>query len=295
MKPFERELKREDEGELVQDLQQRLIDLGFNIVYLKDESVGELTAEGYFGEVTESALESFQAKVLDAIVVDEISKVVGFKIKTVADGVMDYGTWYVLENYEKLSEFYKEEIKPDKVETSEEPEPEPDIRDELIFQVVKLAKSQVGVKEHGGNNMGKEVQMYQRIGSNGSFDGGQPYCQFFQNYLLITACLKVDVDYKMSYDGYTPTNVNSGKKRGIAIMNPTINDVEVGDWGYVYSDSRKNAKHVYLIIGKKGNNVITIEGNTNSGGSADGQGVYQRLRPVNHAQCFAVVRWADLY
>ncbi len=299
MKPFTEILKWGDENDLVKDLQERLLSLGYQYTYLADGSVGELVAEGYFGDVTKSVLQDFQAKVIDFVVSTHLKEMVdnlgaGYIVKEDVDGIMDFCTHYVLNNYEKLSEFYGEEVKPDEVEIPVEPEiSEKSNKEKLIEEDIRLAKTQVGVIEHGKNNYGKEVEMYQNVGSNGSFNGGQPYCQFFQNYLLITSCNNLELKYKMTYDGYTPTNVNNGKNKGIVIIKPKIDDIEIGSWGYVHNSER--VCHVYLIIGKKGNNVITIEGNTNSGGSSDGQGVFHRQRAVGGNQCYAVVNWSKLY
>jgi peptidoglycan hydrolase-like protein with peptidoglycan-binding domain len=293
MKPFEKILKIGDEGDLVSDLQARLISLGVTSCFLSDGSVGTLDEPtGYFGEVTQQCLVHFQAQALDAIVEEKITTP-DVPFPKDATGEMDFYTHWVLNNYEQLSECYKVEVEPEEVtEPEEKPVVPPDDRQAIINEVLKLATGELGVVESGGNNYGKRVQEYQEIGSNGAISGGQPWCDYFQKFLLITGCADLKLLYKATYSGYTPYEVDDwGKKHGITHKNPKIDDVKVGDWGFVYSSSRGSACHIFIVTGKKGNNVTTIEGNTNPGGGSDGYGVFKRTR----ACPWAVVRWADLY
>lgn len=303
MKPFENDLKIGDEGVLVEDLQQRLIDLGYNKCILTDESIGLLEEPtGVFGEVTQGCLESFQAKVLDELASDKLKDIFNkinntniFNLKDVADGIMDYQTWFVLNEYENYKNLFNIEISPDEIEIpKEEPKEELSLQQKLINEVVRLARAEVGVTEKGKNNYGKRVQEYQTVGSNGAMNGGAAWCQYFQNYLFVTACKNLKLKFKGNYSGYTPSIVNWGTSKGITKKHPKIGDIQVGDWGFVYSASRDNARHVFLIVGKKKNSVITIEGNTNPGGGSDGFGVFIRERSLGN-QCFAVVKWYKLY
>ena len=303
MKPFENILKLGDEGPLVSDLQARLIQLGFTSCYIEDgKSVGLLDVPtGCFGEITQELLSDFQAKVFDNIVIKSIPTPVDLNHLNIVTGEMNFETWYVLNNYEALSEFYKTRVDCANVPIpKDEPKPEPELEAEpiipvskkLIQFVIQLAKGEKGVVEHGGNNYGKRVEEYQSVGSNSEVDGGQPWCQYFMNWLLIRACQSNNTKYKLHYSGYTPFWVNYGKEKKITLINPKMEEIEVGDFMYVYSASRNNAKHVALIIAKNTNGTVTtIEGNTNDGGGSDGFGVFQRVRP----RPWAVVKWHKLY
>ena len=65
------------------------------------------------------------------------------------------------------------------------------------------------------------------------------------------------------------------------------------DW-YCNNQFRNSAKHVYLIEAVKTDHIITIEGNTNPGGGADGFGVFRRSRALGN-QVWAIVKWQNLY
>jgi len=51
-----------------------------------------------------------------------------------------------------------------------------------------------------------------------------------------------------------------------------------GDCGTLWYSSLGRIGHVFLIIGEDEDYLLTVEGNTSSGGSRDGDGVYKRKR-----------------
>jgi hypothetical protein len=291
---FNKELKYGSVGDDVKWLQSRLISYGFDICFV-NETVKKLTADGRFGIITENCLASFQAKVIDAItenfIIDNIP--VEYKKDYTANGIMDYPTWFVLKYYAELTEWYNVDIEKPEIEIPPPP-PVIDIKTKIINKVIELAKQEIGTVEKGGNNYGKRVQEYQSVGSNGAMTGGAAWCQYFQNWLQITACKVLGISYKGTYSGYTPTVTNWGYKNSIAVKYPKLNQIDIGDMGYVYSANRNNSQHVYLIVGKSDNKVITIEGNTNPGGSREGFGVFKRTRLLG-SQCWSVIKWYKLY
>lgn len=291
---FNETLKYGSTGEDVKWLQQKLLNYGYSTCLVKEQP-RILTVDGKFGLITEGCLSSFQAKVIDAISEDFIKQNIPeqYNREYIVTGEMDYPTWYVLENFEKLTKWYEVEITPPEIKKPEKKKPEPEKRN-IIEEVIFLARKEIGVVEVGGNNYGKRVQEYQRIGSNGAMTGGAAWCQYFQNWLQITACINLKIKYKGTHSGYTPTVTNWGIKNGIGIKHPKMSQIDIGDLGYVYSSARNNSQHVYLIVGKSGNSVITIEGNTNPGGSSSGFGVFQRKRSLGN-QCWVVVKWHKLY
>jgi hypothetical protein len=291
-------LKKGSTGSSVIWLQQRLIDLGYKNCFI-DGKLKVLSADGDFGPITEECLESFQAKIIDDITQDFINKNVPseYHNEFVVNGEMNFAVHFVLENFEKLRDWYKVEInKPEYKEEIIKEKPEEPYQQSIKDLVIEIAKQEIGIIEQGGNNMGERVEEYQNVGSNGEISEGAPWCQYFMNWLEIEAAKRLSLEYKGLYNGYTPSIVNWGVKNNIGIKNCKMNDIEIGDWGFVYSPARKNAKHVFLIIGKneKNNSVITIEGNTNPGGGSDGFGVFKRTRPLG-TQCWAIVKWWKLY
>jgi len=291
MTPFTNPLKKGSNGNEVLSLQNRLIEIGFKKCFI-DGKIKELKSDGDFGEVTESCLESFQAKVLDAILTINVPNEIKNQYTFEVDGVMDFADWYILENFEQLSQFYNTNIIdieiPESIESSTNSE-------KMIKEVVELAKQEIGTVESGGANSGVRVNEYQKIGSDGEINTGAPWCQFFMNWLLIKSSEKLQLPYKWIYSGYTPECVNYGIEKNIGIKGVKWEDIKIGDFGFVYSAARKNARHVFLIVDKNEDKktVTTIEGNTNNDGSAEGYGVFKRVR--NFSQVWATVSWSELY
>lgn len=274
-------------------MQAALINLGIQTVWV-DGEIKAFKADGKFGKITQEAVSSFQAHAFDAILaknlipqIESIEQITGLDINLEVTGKADYPTYWAITNYDRLKEFYKlsEIEKPKEPEEPEEPE-EPAI--DYVAELTKIYRAEIGVTESGGNNYGKRVQEYQKIGSKGIIDGGSAWCQFFMNFGLVQFCKRTGLSYKWTYSGYTPTWVNWGKAQKIATIHPKAADIKPGMFGYVYSAARDNAQHVYFITAVKKNSVLTIEGNTNSAGGSDGQGVWARERSLGN-QCFAVL------
>ena len=145
MQPFTKALKKGDSGDDVKALQEKLVKIGFDKCFIKEGSVSVLTPDGAFGAITEACLESFQAKVLDAIAGNFFASNYATQYDFKVDGVMDFADWYLLENYEKLSEFYKVTLEKIVIE-------EKKTNNNIVDEVIKIAKSQIGVEEAAGHN-----------------------------------------------------------------------------------------------------------------------------------------------
>lgn len=292
MLPFKYDLKLGDTMPEVGSMKAKLHNLGYGRCFL-DGKVRDLDDSDYFGEVTQECLEAFQTKVQDAVTLyqmpipEDIKNNYPFAI----DGIFNYSDWYVLEHYEELAEWYKVNIKPDDFPV-QEPDPEPEETINFKSKVISIAKGELGITESAGhNNSGVRVNEYHWIGSCEQVKTGSPWCQYFMNWLL----KQLEHPYKWTCSGYTPDCVNFAVKKGIGYKSAKKGQIEVGDFGYIYSPSRNNARHVFIIIGidlVKGI-VTTIEGNTNNDGSAEGFGVFKRSRPLS--QVWAVAKWHELY
>lgn len=301
-------------GEDVKVIQRKLIKLGYGTVWYKGE-VCNLEASGVYDEITEAAVESFQAKAVDTLkvlnIIKPVSNISSFinKIKgdeNVVTGKLNGTTLWCIDYYYNTTENITILPKPKEEEEEkeseigiEEKESEIGIEEEVITDeesirqaVLETAISQIGTREHGGNNYGYQVQEYQEVGSGGKISGGAPWCQYFQNWCIIKTAEELGLEVKIIHSGYTPEWINWGKKKGITIIKPSPGDIEPGDLGYVYSSSRGNACHVYMIEEvQKSGLVKTIEGNTNPGGGSDGYGVFKRIRK----NPWAIVKWSKLY
>ena len=130
-------------------------------------------------------------------------------------------------------------------------------------KIMKIAASQVGYKEYSNDNTKYGVW----YGMNNN-----PWCAMFVSWCAHQAGVSQDIIPKMAYVPYMITWFRArGRYKARGSYTPKKGDI------VFFGDS----SHVGLVEGVSGNNVITIEGNTSSGGNvSNGEGVYRRTRPL---------------
>lgn len=157
-------------------------------------------------------------------------------------------------------------------------------REQIIAKVIATAAKEVGVREIGNTNTGKRVEEYQAATPLGGT--GWPWCAAFDSWVLLTAlgeglCDKV---WKRSADC---DEIRLWARRaGILSSTPTL-----GAAGLVMA-SKNDATHIFLTTKILANGINTVEGNTNDGGSRNGNGVYARTRKLTGSYLF--VDWPRL-
>ena len=130
-------------------------------------------------------------------------------------------------------------------------------------KIMQVAASQVGYKEYSGDN--NKYGVWYGMNSN-------PWCAMFVSWCAAQAGISTSIIPKMAYVPYMVKFFQSrGLYRARGSYTPKKGDIVFfGDSG-----------HVGLVESVSGNNVITIEGNTSSGGNvSNGEGVYRRTRPL---------------
>jgi hypothetical protein len=133
---------------------------------------------------------------------------------------------------------------------------------------------QLNVREATGNNDGYMVKQY--LNSVGLSEG-YAWCAAFCTYNLNA----IDVDNPKS--AWSPDW--SKKKDRIKKQS-----AKPGDCFTIYNYRLKRVAHVGFVIGRSTDGYfITIEGNTNSGGSRNGDGVYKRKRHPN--KVYSITRY----
>lgn len=144
-------------------------------------------------------------------------------------------------------------------------------------EVIKEARSLVGIREKTGNNDGEVVEKI--LASTGN-KKGEPWCASFNYYVYSRARL----------GGVVPRSAWSPDW----VRNPSwINDSGTtplpADTFGIYFPSKGRVAHTGIIEswGKKW--VTTIEGNTNLAGSREGDGVYRKCRL--RSQIYSVRSW----
>lgn len=133
--------------------------------------------------------------------------------------------------------------------------------------LIKDAEKYLYVREKTGNNDGYWVEKF--LASTG-LGKGYAWCAAFQCYIHREAGLKAPKSARVVDWFKEPLwerSKNSYKPKALP-----------GMVGALYYQKLKRYGHIVLIVGQDKNNFYTIEGNTNSGGSREGDGVYRKIR-----------------
>ncbi|QRE73641.1 glycoside hydrolase domain-containing protein [Methylobacterium aquaticum] len=231
----------EFDSETVAAIQQRLTEIG----------ITKLVVDRDFGEATEDAVSLFQARHTDPL---------GRELEV--DGEIGPNTWAALFGAEALSESL--------------PLPAGASARDLVVQI---AASQVGVREEPRySNRGPQVDEYIRAAGLNPRADSYAWCICFIQWVFKEAARTdasglstlprtagVHALWKLRTNG--ATNVVAARQAEPALIKP----------GMVFLfDTGGGKGHGGIVESVAGDRLVTIEGNTNNGGSRDGYGVFRR-------------------
>lgn len=140
--------------------------------------------------------------------------------------------------------------------------------------------SQIGVREATGHNDGKEVEQYLKAVKLGK---GYAWCAAFVKWCYDQCGIKTTIN---AWAASTVNQNNVVWKGGKWYKTPRPGDVCT-----IYSYTMKRISHTLFFHRLEDNIVVSVEGNTNEGGSREGDGVYKRRRPLFSIN--GIYRWAD--
>lgn len=143
------------------------------------------------------------------------------------------------------------------------------ISDRKTNHLLKIAQSQIGVREATGNNDGHAVEAYLHYTGNRK---GDPWCASFVSWVFGKAGLP------QPRSAWSPALFP--KQRLLAKAVPAA------VFGIYFPDKGRIA-HTGLVERQKGHWIYTIEGNTNFAGSREGDGVYRKLRHLKTIKAYA--------
>jgi len=150
------------------------------------------------------------------------------------------------------------------------PKPEVVTSDNLSLLALQIAKTQLHVREKTGKNDGEAVESYLKSVALGK---GYAWCAAFVYWCFSEAAKQLDVPnplYKTAGVLHHWNNTKGLKTK----TNPQAGDIFIMDYG-------KGNGHTGIVERVVGDIVHTIEGNTNSASSREGDGVYLRARKMN--------------
>ena len=160
-----------------------------------------------------------------------------------------------------------------------------------LEQFLKTAASQIGVREgrdkNGNwNNRVKYNDWYaEAIGDKGFLTSA--WCAIFVSWCAnATGVLKTVIPMH----AWTPSGLNWFNKKGLVTRGK---GARRGDIFYVYYPKQNRVAHVGIVERVEGNSIITIEGNTNTNGSSQGNGVYRLKRTITDRLYFCHPQWGS--
>lgn len=139
--------------------------------------------------------------------------------------------------------------------------------------------SQIGVREATGRNDGQAVEMYLRSTNLGK---GYAWCAAFVKWVFVSCGVKTTIT------AWSPTAHNSNN---IVYFKSRLEKEPLpGDVFTIWNVKMKRISHTGFFHRKVNASIYeTIEGNTNEGGSREGDGVYKRRRSFNAT--YSITRW----
>lgn len=127
-------------------------------------------------------------------------------------------------------------------------------------RIVAIARQEIGIREKTGQNDGKSVEGY--LASVG-LERGNPWCAAFVCWVF----------YRSGFN-----NPRSGWSPALFSTNVKTFEIKEGNVLGIWFPNLKRIAHVGLVERQEGNWILSIEGNTNSAGSREGDGVYRKRR-----------------
>jgi len=140
-------------------------------------------------------------------------------------------------------------------------------------RLVTIAVNEIGVCELSGKNDGEQIEAYLAITG---LKKGSPWCASFLSWVYAKA------GYLKPRSAWSPDLLPKYRLARSALP---------GDIFGIYFPELKRIAHVGMVERIDGDYCISIEGNTNSSGGNDGDGVYRKRRLLR--SIYRIANWVD--
>lgn len=146
--------------------------------------------------------------------------------------------------------------------------------DQFSKALIARAETYIGIKETKPNSSKLVDSFLSTVGLN----PGYAWCAAFVHHDAKLTCKAMNVSTKLQKSASARMTFRLSKNLGIRASQDVA-----GQEGQIICFQKPNSMYGHIgIVTKRlqGNFVETIEGNTNSAGSRDGDGVYRKVRPI---------------
>jgi len=163
----------------------------------------------------------------------------------------------------------------------------------MIHKLLSIAQAEIGVREQGGNNCGPRIREYQTATQLGQ--GLYAWCAAFvcwgiREWLRDAEVVKWLNLQSSTPEGWRPSTARAFDLTEWAKQRPKTTDI------FTENDRAQpgdivvfDFSHVGFVLEDDGQNIITVEGNTNGKGQRDsesGDGVWRKIRTKSLAKDF---------
>jgi hypothetical protein len=133
------------------------------------------------------------------------------------------------------------------------------------------------LEEPRGSNRGPEVDIYIRTTGMDPAADSYPWCVCFLYWVFDQAAKVKGIPNPLPKTAGVISLWNLGRRTEAQVVRKSEATAQNVKPGMIFHLDLGNGKgHAGLVIGVAGDQIITIEGNTNLGGSRDGYGVFRR-------------------
>lgn len=147
----------------------------------------------------------------------------------------------------------------------------------LSSNALKVALTQLGVRESGGANCGPEVEHYLKSIGLGK---GYPWCMAFVYWCFNEASKDMNVVNPLVKTGGVLKGWNNASGKKIFAKDTRSNPLLVKPGQIFINDHGRGYGHTGIVKEVNGGFINTIEGNTNNSQSREGIGVFELTRKI---------------
>jgi uncharacterized protein (TIGR02594 family) len=154
------------------------------------------------------------------------------------------------------------------------PTPKPELKNPNL-KLVEEATKWIGVHEAGGNNHGKEVEMFQKAVDGVA--GGEPWCMAFVQFCVMQVEKTLDIKSNIFHSEHCLTTWRNSPA-SMRLIGPVPGCIVI--WQHGTSENGHTGFVTSInVLGK----MLTIEGNTDNdtGVNREGNGVFARTRSID--------------